>query len=540
MRKPIRVKTPALLCAAWVMLILSRCSFAPFSGGGTEGGNVSGLFVNDDGTTSAMVQVRLVPADYNPGTVHQNDPIITVYTAINGSYSFGRVPKGHYSVEAINPASGKRSLITGITVTNEDYQVPTDTLRNSGTVKIFLPGTVNPATGYFFVPGTTIYALINGATSLITITSVPATTLPVLCYSETGSSFADTIRYSVAVPSNDTAVVANPGWKYARRIILNTSAAGVSGNCADFPVIVRLTASNFNFTQANASGSDVRFAKSDTSLLQYEIEHWDATNGRAVIWVKVDTVFGSDSSQYITLYWGNPDAIASSNSTEVFDTGNGFTGVWHMNENPDAGVNSIKDRTPNNYNATPVGGMTAANIVDGVIGKGLNFDGIDDYLDAGGNVNLTGSYSVGLWVNANDLSTYRRFVFKQIAYTLWYDVDTHGIRMEHFDGTRWRGIMQDGGTPEPMSAEIWYYIVGAYDGNKVRLYVNGELKTASNSIGVNPQANQNYLSLGDGEPQRNVSGTMDEIRIENTNRPADWIKLSYMNQRSDDKVVVFK
>lgn len=531
-----------LLTVASAALVVFRCSLVPFSGGGTEGGNVSGLFFNDDGSTSAMVLVQLVPADYDPGTVNQNDPIITVYTATNGSYSFRRVPKGHYSVEAFNPVSGKRSLITGIIVTSEDLQVPIDTLRTPGTMKVFLPENVNRATGYFFIPGTTIYAPINGASGMIVITSLPAATFPALCYSEAGSSSADTIRYSVAVPSSDTVVVANPGWKYARRISLNTSAAGagVSGNNIDFPVLVRLTASNFNFAQANASGSDIRFARSDTSLLPYEIEQWDATNGRALLWVNVDTIFGDNSSQYITLYWGNPDAIASSNSTEVFDTGNGFTGVWHMNENPAAGANSIKDRTANNYNATPQGAMTAADVVDGAIGKGLNFDGNNDYLDAGTAVNLTGSYSVGLWVNANDLSTYRRFVFKQTAYTLWYDVDTHGIRMEHFDGISWRGIMQDGGAQQPMSEGTWYYIVGAYDGDKVRLYVNGELKTASNSIGINPQANQNYLSLGDGEPQRNASGTMDEMRIENVNRSADWIKLSYMNQRSDDMLVVFK
>jgi hypothetical protein len=542
MRKPVRVKTPALLCAAWVMLILSRCSFAPFSGGGTEGGNVSGLFFNDDGSTSAMVLVQLVPADYDPGAVNHIYPIFTAATATDGSYSFSRVPKGNYSVQAVHPTSGKRSLISGIVVADQDVPVPTDTLRDPGIMKIFIPGTANTATGYFFVPGTTVYGAISGASEFILVKSVPAVTLPAVSYSETGTSSSNVIRYNVSVPEADTVVVAHPEWRYAQQIRLNTSAtgAGISENVFNFPVLIRLTKSNFDFSTANPGGSDIRFAKSDSAFLRYEIEQWDAANGRAALWVNVDTVFGNNSIQCITLYWGNDSAIGSSNSTEVFDTGNGFTGVWHMNENPDAGVNSIKDRTLNNYNATPVGGMTAANIVDGVIGKGLNFDGNDDYLNAGRTVNLTGSYSVGLWVNANDLTTYRRFIFKQTAYTLWYDVDTHGIRMEHFDGISWRGIMQDGGAQQPMSEGTWYYIVGAYDGDKVRLYVNGELKTASNSIGVNPQANQNYLSLGDGEPQRNASGTMDEMRIENVNRSADWIKLSYMNQRSDDKLVVFK
>jgi hypothetical protein len=531
-----------LLTAASAALFFFRCSLTPFSGGGTEGGNVSGLFVNDDGSASAMVQVRLVPADYNPGAVNQGNPVIATATATDGSYSFGRVPKGSYSVEAFNPASGKRSLITGIIVTGEDLHVPADTPRNPGTMKIFLPTSVNPTTGYFFVPGTTIFATINGAGGFITIASVPAATLPALCYSETGSPSIDTIRYRVAVASSDTVVVANPGWKYARRIILNTSpaGAGVSGNVSDFPVLVRLTAGNFNFAQAGTGGSDIRFARSDTVILPYEIEQWDATNGRAVLWVRVDTVFGSDSSQYITLYWGNPGAIASSNSTEVFDTANGFAGVWHMNENPAAGANAIKDRTANSFNATPHGSMNAADVVDAAIGKGLDFDGSNDYLNAG-KVALTGSYSVGLWVRLNRINNYQRIIFQDSAYTLWYDSDRSGARMEHIDSSgTWRGMPQDGGVVQPMSTGVWYYLTGTYDGDKIRLYLNGQRVTETNSMVAYPASHGYDLFFGQSWNNSYVNGIMDEVRIEKSARSADWITLCYMNQKSDDKLVVFK
>ena len=35
-------------------------------------------------------------------------------------------------------------------------------------------------------------------------------------------------------------------------------------------------------------------------------------------------------------------------------------------------------------------------------------------------------------------------------------------------------------------------------------------------------------------------GLLDEIRIANIQRSANWVKLCYMNQRVDDKLVVFK
>ena len=35
-------------------------------------------------------------------------------------------------------------------------------------------------------------------------------------------------------------------------------------------------------------------------------------------------------------------------------------------------------------------------------------------------------------------------------------------------------------------------------------------------------------------------GMVDEVRISNIALSADWIKLCYMNQRIDDKLVIFK
>ena len=36
------------------------------------------------------------------------------------------------------------------------------------------------------------------------------------------------------------------------------------------------------------------------------------------------------------------------------------------------------------------------------------------------------------------------------------------------------------------------------------------------------------------------NGKIDEVRVEKVARSADWIKLCFMNQREDDKLVRFK
>ncbi|EFK96964.1 transport protein ExbB2 [sediment metagenome] len=122
-------------------------------------------------------------------------------------------------------------------------------------------------------------------------------------------------------------------WQYSKAIYLNTNTSGanVSSNVTNFPVLIRLDRTNFNFGEASIYGNDLRFGKNDTAFIPYQIEQWDAVNQVAQIWVKVDTVKGNDSTQYFTMYWGKSDADSRSDGSAVFDTANGYAGVWHMN-----------------------------------------------------------------------------------------------------------------------------------------------------------------------------------------------------------------
>jgi hypothetical protein len=62
---------------------------------------------------------------------------------------------------------------------------------------------------------------------------------------------------------------------------------------------------------------------------------------------------------------------------------------------------------------------------------------------------------------------------------------------------------------------------------------------------TNPRITTMDLQIGhcqDGglEPDRFFNGKIDEVRIANVALNAHWIKLCYMNQRADDKLLVFK
>src|SRR5690606_32079229 len=73
----------------------------------------------------------------------------------------------------------------------------------------------------------------------------------------------------------------------------------------------------------------------DATPLPYQIESW--SSGAAAIWVKVDTIKGNNSTQKIRMHWGNGSAAAESNGAAVFDTANGFRGVWHLHDSTTTG-----------------------------------------------------------------------------------------------------------------------------------------------------------------------------------------------------------
>jgi len=106
------------------------------------------------------------------------------------------------------------------------------------------------------------------------------------------------------------------GWSY-RRAITITEQSG--STLTDYQVRIELNSSNFDFSKANADGSDIRFTADDgETLLPYWIEKWDNANQQAVIWVKVPSI-PANSDVTIYMYYGNGEAEDESDGEAVFE-----------------------------------------------------------------------------------------------------------------------------------------------------------------------------------------------------------------------------
>jgi hypothetical protein len=474
------------------VLAVVRCTgFGDLAGAGSETTNsLTGIIAKADGTPAFATLVLLVPQSYDMVKDQSLPASFADTTNSLGRYRFSDVDTGRYTIQARSLGDGTRAIITGIHVSGDTVVAPTDTLQAPGSITVMLPDSTDNITGYIYVPGTTLFVFLRNNNGFVVLDSVPADVLPEISYSSTNTAASNVIRYDVPVLSGDTTVVWNPSWKYARRVFLNTSASGadVPGTVFAFPLLVRLSRSNFDFNQSHASGADIRFTKPDNTFLPYEIEQWDSAQGTAAIWVKVDTILGNNDSQYVVMYWGNTNAAGASNSAAVFDTTNGFQGVWHLSE---AGNTTAYDATGNRYDGTPHN-MTAASAVAGAVGNAREFNGISQYISmtntSSSKLNFpeNGSYSMSVWVYADTLDSLWRAIAGKGHEQYYMQLKGLGNNratwefVEFQDQSGWE-YTEDSVPPAP-GRGTWLNIVGVRSGTSQRLYINGDSVVTTPSL----------------------------------------------------------
>ena len=314
----------------------------------------------------------------------------------------------------------------------------------------------------------------------------------------------------------------NTSWQYRKKLIFDNSTQ--SENLTNFPVLVKLTSSRFDFTLAQSAGQDIRFADSDgITLLPYEIESYDSSSSTANIWVKVPQVDASSSTDYIYMYYGNSGVADGQSASGVWDSN--FVGVWHLDES----TGNFLDSTDNNQNSTTY--TVATRNSPGKIGGSVSLNGTSNGIRLG----ATGASSAMLrpspnitleaWVNAGTSSSYQTiFAHGYSRYGLWI------LATGELEGRFWNGsAVKSVDSTDTLTPNTWNHLVFTYDNNIEKVYINGDL-AGSSSIGTNTITYRTdwYLWLGNEFGiEGYVNGTIDESRISKTARSASWIAADY-------------
>jgi hypothetical protein len=351
-------------------------------------------------------------------------------------------------------------------------------------------------------------------------------------------------------------------WPHYKIITVNTTSdtlgggANVTGTVADFPLLVRLTASDSDaFLGSAPNGADIRFV-ANGARLKHQRERWDPVNRRAEFWVLLPSVAGGALTTF-RMCWGKPGAADSSNGTAVFDTANGFRAVWHMNGGP----GDEADATAYGLTATQNG--APADNPSGVTGPARGFNGTNQYFallnSASGplNFHLTDNFTLSEWVNIASVPTGKNVGLGIITKgdNQWdmeaqdSVVATKGWQVEVRANNTFL-FCRSNGTPNITANSgigVWHHLVGVFRGAPVgqamaeTLYYDGvpvRTLAANNSNNTGRNENFNVLigAMGGGNApgatvSRYWSGSLDEMTVSKTVRSPGWAKLSYHTQK---------
>ncbi|MBD3393538.1 MAG: DUF2341 domain-containing protein, partial [Chitinivibrionales bacterium] len=325
-------------------------------------------------------------------------------------------------------------------------------------------------------------------------------------------------------------------WLYERTIYINTtsSGAGISTHQTGFPLLMRLASSNFDFSQAQSSGQDIRFAKANGDYLKYEIENWDNGASSAAVWVKIDTVYGNNKTQYFTMHWGKADAIDRSDGPGVFEESNSYEGVWHCND-----ISDLADATAGGHDGTNTGTVN----VTGIAGDAVDYEGADFItLPSAAFSGLSSQVTVSLWIFGDAA------VQPQADVAFWGpEAGGNRVLNAHIpwsDGTVYWDAGYSGGYDRISKAasiseyegqwNLWTFTKNNTS-NSMKIFLNGdEWHSGSGSRTLSGITSFHVGSNAAGTS--NYDGYIDEFRVSSAQRSDDWIKLCYETQKSGANV----
>ena len=239
---------------------------------------------------------------------------------------------------------------------------------------------------------------------------------------------------------------------YAKRISVTVDLTKVDETLTHFPVPIIISAlagqSNQDltaiFTDVGASYLKIAVTSYDGAVQLYcDVEKWDAVGNKALIHVGLSTfsIFKGISTTFYIYF----DPLQADNTTYVGLTGSvpaqsvwdsNFKAVYHMNQDPSGGVGAIFDATVNANVGTTTGTMLTADLVDSVVGKGIDYDGADDGVTVAQSASLNDIAALSVELVGNvDLQTGAGAASQLVGKTNWSLVTDPGNAQNLFNLT---------------------------------------------------------------------------------------------------------
>jgi trimeric autotransporter adhesin len=265
--------------------------------------------------------------------------------------------------------------------------------------------------------------------------------------------------------------------------------------------------------------------------LLYEVEYYNAASGseEAIYWVKVPTITGNNANKnMVCMAYGNdPNGTNQDNKTSVWDSH--YKIVHHYGN---SSTLSVSDSSSAGNSGTITGSIPATT---GYVNGAASFPGtsgnhISNSSPTGMDV---GTITVSAWIKASSYNNYEGII-ERYNTTSGYqgfllNVNNSHIRLDIQSNSAYNRAI---GSVNVTDGN-WHFVQGTYDGSNIKVYTdNSQDGSTVGFSGGSPSTGQTlYIGEDPYGNGRYFTGLIDEVRISNVARSADWLKLEYYSMK---------
>lgn len=326
-------------------------------------------------------------------------------------------------------------------------------------------------------------------------------------------------------------------WRFRKKI---TFPAIGFPEVVNFPALVYRASDPDLVNFAQPTGGDIKFTQIDGTPLSHELERYDGAVGELVAWVKAPSV-GTGASNELYMYYGNPMTPDQQKRTDVWDAS--YVGVFHLSDPPGTMLN---DATANNHDGVKATANGPAPLPAGQVAGAHNFAGNSTDLfsiSAPSTAFDVPQITFETWINRrqNPIDSYHRLIDFPATFThhhaiAYPDEGSPSVNQRSLviAVTTGAGVSNLQTPAETIPVDTWTHVVVTIDNalsDAVRVYINGQQQALTAAPFGLVQSNSLVTVGGRQDPnQLSVDGILDEVRISNIVRSAEYAQLSYLSQ----------
>jgi hypothetical protein len=219
----------------------------------------------------------------------------------------------------------------------------------------------------------------------------------------------------------------------------------------------------------------------------------------------------------------------------------GLIGYWRLNEINSTNYTLDNSGKGNDGQVITGGEDVFSKQVSEKYGNGLQFDGVDDYVDAGNGTSLqiSGNFSISAWIK---LASWTMPDFAGIAEQ--YNADNKGFLLDKYGANTDLRFVLNPGTGEvsktfglSWSTDTWYHVAVTVDGSNIKLYRDGIFIVSQSAGTMNASTQKVYIGRGYASSAI-FNGTIDEVKIYNRALTADEIQEDFAAKQSDFRMTI--